>query len=68
MLSGMEALRTYLEKHGRTQSDLAQELGVTQPTVSDWVNGECAPSLPNLIALSRVTGLSLDQLVGTKAA
>lgn len=32
-------LAQYLEESGRSQSDLAIALGVTQGTVSHWING-----------------------------
>lgn len=59
----MEALRTYLQSTGTTQSMLAKRCGVSQPTISDIVNGVHSPSLELLKRLTKVTGLSADKLL-----
>ncbi len=67
----MRKLKAYLSDAGKTQSEFAAAMGVSQPTVSDWVNGEARPSIENLIVISRITGLPIDDLVrdlGTQAA
>lgn len=46
-----------------TQADFAKSIGVSQPTVSDWIGGRMLPSVETLIVIARVTGLSLDELV-----
>jgi transcriptional regulator with XRE-family HTH domain len=56
-------LKKYLEAAEMTQAEFATAVGVSQPTVSDWVNGEMSPSLGNLVALSEITGIGLDELV-----
>ena len=53
-----QALTRALTQRGITQADLARELGVTQPTISDYVNAKKSPSRKNL---ARVVGfLDLD--------
>ena len=59
----MSKLKRYLEDSEMTQAGLAIAVGVSQPTVSDWINGEMSPSLGNLVVLSRITGIALDELV-----
>lgn len=59
----MSKLKKYLEAADMTQAEFATAVGVSQPTVSDWVNGEMSPSLGNLVALSEITGIALDELV-----
>ena len=45
------ALTRALAERGITQADLARELGVTQPTISDYVNAKKSPSRKNLAHL-----------------
>lgn len=51
-----------------TQAELAKAIGVSQPTVSDWIGDAMNPSVDSLIALSRVTGISIDELVNDSDA
>jgi transcriptional regulator with XRE-family HTH domain len=44
--------RTYREA-ALTQGELAQAVGVSQSTVSDWVNGRSAPSVLQVVQLDR---------------
>jgi transcriptional regulator with XRE-family HTH domain len=63
MLAGMERLRRYLEEEGISQAELARRAGVSQPTVWEWLNGHSLPSADSLRTLSRVTGVSIDELL-----
>lgn len=63
----MEPLKTYLERNEISQAQFAQLVGVTQPTVSDWINGRMLPSTDRLVEISRVTGLSIDKLLDNPA-
>lgn len=62
-MSGMQRLQDWLDEHGKTQLELAKEMRCSQPTVSDWINGNTKPSADNLIALSQLTGVSIDGLL-----
>lgn len=59
----MEALRTWLTTSGTSQAALAKMVGVSQPCISDWVNGKVFPSLDNLRKLSRITEMTMDRLL-----
>lgn len=59
----MKKLKTYLTDSKITQAEFAVAIGVSQPTVSDWINGATRPSIDNLITISRATRISIDQLV-----
>ncbi len=48
---------------GLSQMELAEKLDVTRQAVSRWETGEAAPSLDNLISLSGLYGVTLDDLV-----
>jgi transcriptional regulator with XRE-family HTH domain len=43
----------HLESQGLSQAKFAEELGVSQPTVSDWVRGEKIPYGENVRKLAR---------------
>lgn len=59
----MERLKQYLAEEKLSQSELAKRVGVTQPTVWGWLNGESLPSAGTLRTLSNVTGLPIDELL-----
>ena len=49
---------------GWTQVQLAQKLGVTKQTISNWENDNIQPSIEMLIKLSKVFCVSTDYLLG----
>ena len=52
-----------------TQQDLADRLGVSRQAVSRWEMGTAKPEIESLTAMSRVFGMTLDELVtGEKVA
>jgi transcriptional regulator with XRE-family HTH domain len=60
----MEALERYLKDHSVSQAEFARQVNVSQPTVSDWINGKISPSTKKLRAIAAHTGISLDALLG----
>lgn len=48
---------------GFSQEELAEKLGVSRQAVSKWERGESSPDTENLIALAKLYGISLDELV-----
>lgn len=50
--------------HGLSQENLAQRLGVSRQAISKWECGESLPDTDNLITISKIFGISLDELVG----
>jgi transcriptional regulator with XRE-family HTH domain len=59
----MEGLREYMQARELTQAELATQLGVSQPTVSDWLNGKTKPTAGRLLKISKKTGVSVDELL-----
>lgn len=49
---------------GWTQVQLAQKLGVTKQTVSNWENDNIQPSIDMLVKLSNIFNVSTDYLLG----
>lgn len=55
------------KERGLTQKQLAEQLFVSNKTISKWETGEITPDIRYLLALSELYGLSLDELLkGTK--
>ncbi len=48
---------------GLSQEALAEQLGVSRQAVSKWERSESSPDTDNLIALARLYGVSLDDLL-----
>ena len=48
---------------GYSQEALARELGLSRQAVSKWERVESSPEMENLIALARLYGVSLDDLL-----
>ena len=46
-----------------TQEQMAAKLNVSRQAVSNWENNKNLPDLEMIITISRVFGLSLDQLM-----
>ncbi len=63
MLCTMERLKRWLEESNTTQASLAERMKVSQPTVSDWINGNTSPTTAKLRTLGEITGLSIDELL-----
>ena len=56
------------KEKGFSQEEIAEALEVSRQAVSKWENGTSEPSTANLIALAKLYGISLDELVkGTKS-
>lgn len=51
------------KKQGLSQEELAEKLGVSRQAVSKWERSEASPDTDNLIALAKIYGLTLDQLI-----
>lgn len=55
---------TLLLEHGMTQRELAKELGVTEASVSLYVNGNRIPRTARLISIAERLDTTVDYLVG----
>ena len=56
------------KEHGYSQEELADKLGVSRQAISKWERGEASPDTDNLIELSRIYGVSLDELLGLEGS
>lgn len=58
-----EILLSLRREKGLSQAELAEELGVSRQAVSRWEAGLAVPSGENLIALSRVYGVTVEEML-----
>ncbi len=56
-------LYEYRKKSGLSQEELAAKLGVSRQAVSKWERAEASPDTDNLINLSKLYGVTLDDLI-----
>ncbi|MDH5546812.1 MAG: XRE family transcriptional regulator [Gammaproteobacteria bacterium] len=61
-----DALQRALEQKGWTQAKLADEVGVSSQSVTNWVQGEGFPRPAALLKLATSLRLSFDELVNTE--
>ena len=58
-----EALKAHRTKCKMTQEFVAEHLGVSRQAVSIWENGTSDPSTSNLLALTKLYGISAEELL-----
>lgn len=61
-------LKEAREAVGKTQTELARELGVTPAAYSYFESGDRTPSLAVVKRISIILGVSIDYLVGMDAS
>ena len=62
-----EKLRNHRKKHGMTQEEVAEKVGVSAQAISKWEAGDCLPDCFNLKAISDVYKISVDVLLETES-
>lgn len=60
-------LYEYRKSMGLSQEELAAKIGVSRQAVSKWERAEASPDTDNLIELSKVYGVTLDEMLRGKA-
>lgn len=65
-IENAERLAELRRAHNLSQEELAEKLGVSRQAVSKWERAESSPDTDNLIALAKLYGVSLDELLGLK--
>lgn len=61
-------LLEYRKKAGLSQEELAEKIGVSRQAVSKWERSEASPDTDNLVELSKIYGVSLDEMLGLQTA
>lgn len=60
----MNGIRYFRKKNHMTQNELAEMLGVTQTSVSQWEGGRNYPDIKTAKRLATMFGATLDQILG----
>lgn len=60
----MSTLKELMRLRDIKQKEIAMEIGVTQPTVSDWVNGKKIPEGKNLQKLAKLLDVDPAVILG----
>ena len=59
-------LRRYLERAGKSQRDVAEAVGVSTATFSDWINGKKYPRIDKIELLADYFGILKSDLIEEK--
>lgn len=54
------------KKNNYSQEELAEKIGVSRQAVSKWERAEASPDTDNLILLSKIYNISMDELLSTE--
>lgn len=63
-----ERLREQRKARQLSQAKLAEALHLSRQSISKWENGTALPSFANVVAISELFGISLDELIKGDAA
>lgn len=58
-----EVIKEHRIRCGMTQEFLAEQLGVSRQAVSKWENGTSEPTTSNLLALTKLFGVSAEEFL-----
>ena len=58
-----EKLMILRKEKGWSQEELSNQIGVSRQTISKWESSQTTPELNKLVELSKVFGISIDELV-----
>lgn len=59
-------LRYYMDKAGKTQKEMAEIIGVSAPTMSDWYNGRKFPRIDKIEKMALYFGCKKSDLIEDK--
>ena len=61
-----ENLKREIETCGKSKSRIAEELGISKPTLSQYLSGRIMPSLPTFARLFAILDCSADDILNLK--
>ncbi|MGT2755245.1 helix-turn-helix domain-containing protein [Streptococcus ovis] len=61
-----EQLKKFRQEKNISQEELAKQLFISRQAISKWENGDATPDLDNLVKLSEIFTVSLNELVNGK--
>lgn len=63
-----DRIKSLREKQGKTQAELAKQLGITRSSVNAWEMGISVPSTQYIVELSNIFNVSTDFLLGVNTS
>lgn len=60
----MGKITYYRLKNGWSQSFVAERIGVSRIAVANWEQGRNKPSIENILAMAKLFGVTVEELVG----
>ena len=61
-----EKLKSIRKQAGMSQEQLAEKLSVSRQAITKWETGAGIPDIENLMVISGLFGISIDELLGNK--
>lgn len=61
-----ENLQYYVQKSGRTQKEIAEIIGVSAPTMNEWIKGKKLPRMDKVEKLANYFGILKSDLIERK--
>lgn len=61
-----ENIRTEIDLSGKSKTDIAKAIGVSKPTLSQYISGKVQPSLVTLSRLCNYLEISADDILEIK--
>lgn len=58
-----ENIKREIEYSGKSKSQIAKEVGIKAPTLSQYISGRAQPTLATLTRLCRVLDISADDIL-----
>ena len=59
-------IKNEIENSGKSKNEIARALGVSNPTISQYISGKIQPSLPTLSKLCNFLNCSADEILEIK--
>lgn len=60
-------LQQFRKMNGYSQEVLAEKLGISRQSISKWERAEASPEIDNLMALAKIYGVTIDELLDTSS-
>ena len=61
-----ERIKQEINYSSKSKSQIADEIGVAKPTVSQYLSGRCQPTLATFAKLCKCLDISADDILGLK--
>ena len=59
-----ERILQFRKALGLSQEQLAEQVSVSRQSISKWETGQSSPELDKIVIMSRIFGISTDELLG----